>query len=355
MGLRSLITLTWVLVLGTGRASPHSETRSNGAAGPSAPPWQEVYELALRHVPGLSPSELDRALMDGLLARLGYRAAILPPDDFPPPSEPLVQQARILDGSVGYIRLTRVEAALPVELPRIWQALGATNPVAGWILDLREADGLDYAAAQATAALFLERPMPLLDWGAGAAVVSPAAPPCNGFLVVTVNGQTRGAAEALAGALRLARGAVIVGSRTAGAAAQTQIFPLSNGMRLRLATAPVRLANGTPLSPAGLEPDLSVPVSREAEQVWLTDPFAAGPAPASRPEERVEAMPRRLRTNEAALVRAMRQSGSADLDVQSPEPFEASVVRDPVLARAVDLVKAMGILEASGITRRPAR
>jgi len=352
----SLVMLGWVLAHCTGNADPHSDLSAAGATGPAAPPWQEVYELALRHVPGLSKSELDRALLDGLLARLGYRAALLPPDDPLPLPESPVKQAEVFDGNVGYIRVARVEASLPRELPNVWQALRATNAVAGWILDLREADGLDYAAAQATAALFLEQPMALLDWGAGAATVSPASPPCREFLVVLVNGQTRGAAEALAGALRLGRGAVLVGSRTAGAAALTQVFRLSNGQRLRLATTPVRLASGPSLSPTGLEPDIPVAVSREAELTWLADPFAAGHAPPSRPGERVETAARRSRANEAALVRAMRQNAAAaDTDTPDPEAAGPNVVRDPALARALDLVKAMAILEASGLARRPPR
>ncbi|MEJ5239406.1 MAG: S41 family peptidase [Limisphaera sp.] len=352
----SLILWGWVLAHGTGNANPHSDASPVGATGPAAPPWQEVYELALRHVPGLTQTELDHALLDGLLARLGYRAAVLPPEDPLPPAESPVKHAQVFEGNVGYIRVARVEASLPVELPKVWQTLSATNAVAGWILDLREANGLDYAAAQAAAALFLERPMALLDWGAGAATVSPASPPCSGFLVVLVNGQTRGAAEALAGALRLGRGAVIVGSRTAGAAALTQVFTLSNGQRLRLATTPVRLANGTSLSPIGLEPDIPVAVSREAELTWLADPFSAGPAPPSRPGERAETAARRSRANEAALVRAMRQNAAGpDTDTPDPETAGPNVVRDPALARALDLVKAMAILEASGLARRPPR
>ena len=60
-----------------------------------------------------------------------------------------------------------------------------------------------------------------------------------------VNGETRGAAEALAAALHQAGAGLIIGSPTAGAATSFKEFPLSNGERLRVAT---RLSGGSMIS-----------------------------------------------------------------------------------------------------------
>ena len=318
-------------------------------------PWREIYQLALQHVPGVTRAELDRALLNGLLAHLADRAELVTEPEPLTARKPVLGRVEVLDRQVGYVRIVQVAAELPVQLPSALHAVTATNAVAGWVLDLREAGGRNYAAAQATAALFLDRPKALLDWGEGATTVPPAQTPCPGFLVVLINERTRGAAEALAAALRLGRGAVLVGARTAGSAAQTRLFPLPHGHQLRLAVAPVRLADGTPLSPGGVEPDVKVSVAREAELAWLNNPYhPEGPAQeAGLPGTRG---PRRPRIDEAALVRALRRGSEPGSDLgEEPTAPEPAVLRDPALARALDLIKAVSILQTSGLKQPAAR
>ena len=72
-------------------------------------------------------------------------------------------------------------------------------------------------------------------------------------VAVLVNRQTAGAAEALAAVLRETGAGLILGSRTAGQAMVAQEFPLKNGERLRIATAPVQLGDGSALAGAGAQ------------------------------------------------------------------------------------------------------
>ena len=350
-----LFTLGWLWAQGFLDLVAGETRVSTTRPAPEEVPWREIYQLALQHVPGVTRAELDRALLNGLLAYLADRAELVSEPESLTAPEPVLGRVEVLDRQVGYIRIVQVAAELPAELSRVWQAVTATNAVAGWVLDLREAGGRNYAAAQATAALFLDRPKALLDWGEGIATVPPAQPPCPGFLVVLINEQTRGAAEALAAALRLGRGAVLVGARTAGSAAQTRLFPLAHGHQLRLAVAPVRLADGTPLSPGGVVPDVKVSVSREAELAWLENPYhPGGPAPeAGLPSTRA---PRRPRMDEAALVRTLRRGSEPGSDpAEEPIAPEPAVLRDPALARAVDLIKAVSILQTSGLKQPTTR
>ena len=80
-------------------------------------------------------------------------------------------------------------------------------------------------------------------------------------VAVLVNRQTVGAAEALAAVLRETGAGLILGSNTAGQAMIAQEFPLKNGERLRIATAPIQLGDGSALSGQGLKPDIAVEVA----------------------------------------------------------------------------------------------
>ena len=139
--------------------------------------------------------------------------------------------------------------------------LGATNKLDGVILDLRYAAGDDYASAAATAELFVKKEQPLLNWGNGMVRSKDKSDAISLPVAVLVNRQTAGAAEALAAVLRETGAGLILGSRTAGQAMIAQEFPLKNGERLRIATAPIQLGDGSTLSEQGLKPDIAVEVA----------------------------------------------------------------------------------------------
>ena len=88
-------------------------------------------------------------------------------------------------------------------------------------------------------------------------------------MAVVINGQTAGAAEALAAILRENEVALLIGSATAGQASMFKEFPLENGQRLRIATAPVRLGNGKVL--ASLTPDIAVSVGADDDEKHFSD------------------------------------------------------------------------------------
>ena len=86
-----------------------------------------------------------------------------------------------------------------------------------------------------------------------------------------------GAAEALAAVIRETGTGLILGSRTAGQAAIAEEFPLKNGQRLRVATAPIQLGDGSSLSLEGVNPDITVQVTSEAERTYYADAFRPNP------------------------------------------------------------------------------
>ena len=110
-----------------------------------------------------------------------------------------------------------------------FQQLGATNKLKGLVLDLRYTSGKDYEAAAAVADLFVSKERPLLNWGKGIVRSSSKTDAIEVPVAVLVNGQTAGAAEALAAVLREAGSGLVLGSRTAGQAMIAEEFPLKNG------------------------------------------------------------------------------------------------------------------------------
>ncbi len=102
--------------------------------------------------------------------------------------------ASVLENDVAYLRVGEVGENLADEIQSAQNILAATNKISGTVLDLRFAGGDDLAAAKAAANLFTAKKLPL---------------------AILVNGETRGAALALATTLRAARDGLVFGSTAA--------------------------------------------------------------------------------------------------------------------------------------------
>lgn len=200
-------------------------------------------------------------------------------------------KAAILENDTLYLRIGEVGKNLPAEIQSAQNSLAATNKIAGTILDLRFAGGDDLAAAKAAANLFAAKKLPL---------------------AILVNAETRGAAAALAADLREARDGLVFGGTT-----------------------------------AGLKPDIAVTVKTEDEKKFLENPYAAlaqGETNASATTNNFA--PFIDHTSEADLVREKIKDGDEDEDSAPPRPAEPQkpFIHDPVLARAVDLIKALAVV-----------
>jgi C-terminal processing protease CtpA/Prc len=193
----------------------------------------------------------------------------------------------------------------------------------------------------------------LLDWGKGMARSSDKAEKIGVPLAVLVNGKTAAAAEALAAALRQAGAGLVLGSRTAGQATIAQEYPLKNGERLRIASTPVLLGDGSSLSSKGVQPDISVNVSLEDDRAYFADAFrepaARSAAPASTNNLAGSTRVRRPRFNEAELVRERRNGVPVDSELAGTDESDSEkpVVRDPVLGRALDFLKGLNLVRST--------
>lgn len=292
------------------------------AATTNAPDFKEVYGLLLAHLPGATDDRLNQAAVAGLLAQLSGKAELV--SDTGAPTAPVLPvKAAILNQGVAYLRVSRVNDTLAARIGAANQFLSASNRLIGTVLDLRFATG-DADDTVKTAADLL---------------AAPKTP-----VVVLLNGATSGAAELLAAELRDA-GALLIGNPTAGLAMTMTDYPLADGQRLRVATAPIQW-HGADL--AALQPDILVKCSLEDDRAFMEQPY--GPAAQADGGADTNSFTQLLdHTTEADLVRQKRKDGDGSENPEPPAKTEAvpPVLRDPVLARAVDLVEGLAVVRAS--------
>jgi Peptidase family S41 len=288
----------------------------------AAPDFREVYDLLRAHLPGATDVKLNRAAVEGLLAQFPGEVW-LAGGAAESGTNSAVSKAAVLEGNVAYFRVGRVTGNLPDALSAANRALTATNKVVGAVLDLRFADGADVAAAPTVAKFVKAHFHPLM---------------------ILVNRETTGAAESLAAALRAADAGLILGTAPAGGTAHFKEFKLSDGEQLCIKT-PV---NGdSTVSAAGLEPDIAINVSAKAERAFWKNPYGG----VARSETNAVVptntwLPVIDHTSEADLVRAKIKDGDGSENFAPPPAVKPlpPAIRDPVLARAVDLIKGLAIV-----------
>ena len=196
--------LAGLLMALVGQAGLRAQTKAEAGGTPD---FKEVYDAIRAHAVGLNEADLNRAAVQGMLATLAPKVMLLTNGS---PSRrsagvPLVSKSSAMEGEIAYIRVERVGQGLARAVREAWQILGRTNKLKGVVLDLRYADGDDYAAAAATADLFLKKDLPLLNWGKGLVRSKEKAEAIVVPVAVLVNQFTSEAAEALAAAMRETR------------------------------------------------------------------------------------------------------------------------------------------------------
>ncbi len=241
----------------------------------ATPDFLEVTKLISEHLAGESAAELNRDSVLGVLHQLHGKVSLVASKTAPADSSQVLvlPKTAIYDGPIGYLRVGRVGAGLAKQIGEALKEMEGTNHLKGVVLDLRFADGSDYAEAAAAADLFIAKERPLLDWGNGI-VQSKTKPDAITLpLAVLVNQETAAASEALAAVLRGDDRAIILGTSTAGEASMSEDFPLRNGQFLRIATSAIKLGDGETLSTKGIKPDIQVVVRPEDEKAYYADPF----------------------------------------------------------------------------------
>lgn len=197
-------------------------------------------------------------------------------------------QVSLLENDILHVQASDVGKDFASEL----ESSTPTNQIAGTVLDLRFAYG--------------DQAILATDYFTGQK--SP--------LVILINGETRGAAATLAEQLRSDHKAILIGS-----------------------TNP----------PGAITPDVIVNVDQKSEKTFQSNPYAGLKSNDDTPPVATNTfLPFIDHTSEADLVR-QRLKDSEDFDDPLPtEPkTQPRVIQDPELARAVDLLKALSVLNKS--------
>jgi len=305
--------------------------------------FEEVFSLVRSNLTGVSEAELSKAGALGLIEQLKGKVELR--DEAAPSANPtLIVKTNLFDDAYAYVRIERVAAGLG---QRLIDAVKASPKVKGIVLDLRFAKGDDYAAAVEAVNAFIGAETAILKTGGDALKTSARSEIIEQPVVVLVNRQTGGAAEALAAALRDQQIALLIGSPTAGQAVVFEEFPLSGGQRLKIAKTKVALASGKEISAEGVAPDISVVADERNERRWLDDPYLpitkaesnAGSAPFL--TSVTNRIPRR--PSAAEVSRRHRELQEDGIDLPRPSGPPGHVVQDAALARGLDFLKGLAV------------
>jgi hypothetical protein len=287
--------------------------------------------------------EMKRATLEGLVKRLSPGAAIVSAAAKSSPRPQIPFLAEILDSHIAYVRLG---ALTKDTLAQFDAALAGFPPeqIDAVILDLRGlSDGTDYETAAEFARRFCPKGKLLFSIQKPSAkqeriFTSNQDPAFQGVVVVLPDSDTSGAAEALAGTLRLNAAAMIIGSETSGQAVEFAEAPIDGNAILRVAVSQIILPNSGAIFPGGVKPDVSIWVPRDVRDQIFRESKEKGVS-------QFVFDPERRRMNEASLVANLNPEIETAQAAQR-DRGKAPPARDTVLQRAVDLVTAINFYKA---------
>ncbi len=174
--------------------------------------------------------------------------------------DPPTVYARLLPGSVGYLKLTVFGGTTGDEVRRALKRLDAQGARA-YVLDLRDNGGGYRDSAVKVAQAFVQRgPIVTVIEQHGHRTVFSA----NGSAVpheptaVLVNGNTASASEIVAGAIQDDKLGTLVGERTFGKGLVQSVFPLPDGAALKVTTGRYFTAGDHDVDKVGIVPDVTV-------------------------------------------------------------------------------------------------
>lgn len=173
-------------------------------------------------------------------------------------------KSRLLDGRIGYVRLTQFQQQTANDLHQaLTELTEQANGLEGLVLDLRNNPGGLLDQAVQVSDTFLSSGLIVytegreddsqMTFSAKRDGTEPDYP-----IVALINGGSASASEIVSGALQDQHRALILGTRSFGKGSVQTVIPLSDGAGLRLTTARYYTPNGTSIQARGITPDVEV-------------------------------------------------------------------------------------------------
>ncbi|MFC1704460.1 S41 family peptidase [Candidatus Omnitrophota bacterium] len=174
-----------------------------------------------------------------------------------------VKEAKVLEDTIGYIRLASFSEQTANEMKRALEDL-TNQGVDSLILDLRNNPGGLLDIAEQISELFLEPGMTVVSTQ-GRRVLQNSIYKANAKktyldwpIVVLVNEGSASGSEIVAAALQDNKRAIILGTKTFGKGSVQTVLPLGDGSALRLTTSEYFAPSGRTINKVGVTPDVIV-------------------------------------------------------------------------------------------------
>jgi carboxyl-terminal processing protease len=169
--------------------------------------------------------------------------------------------SQVLDGNIGYVRLSQFELNTAQDMRTALQQIDADH-LKGLILDLRGNPGGYLTTAIEVGSAFIQEGTIVTERGPNGEIQHPAlgnaiAPDVP--MVVLVDQGSASASELIAGALQDHKRATIVGMPTFGKGSVQTWHQLSNGGGVRITISRWYTPDGHSVSEIGIKPDVEVP------------------------------------------------------------------------------------------------
>src|SRR3989449_5677356 len=344
--------------------APQTQSKSTAppAASPSATPTTEdlvnslgpadlqavitLLKSNFTNPDAITDIELNRATVEGLLVRLPRGVILLSGKENVPSAASSGFYSEVIAGSIGYVRLGSLNSANLQALDKSLSNFGGKK-VNALNVDLRASQATDDLALAAEFAkrfcprgktiFTLRKPAGRQDRGFN----SDRDPAFRGLVMVLADGDTAGAAEPIAAALRYYDKALVIGQPTAGRAAEYSDLPLPTGKILRLAIAEMISPEGRSLFPEGVKPDLPVEMSlADKRQIFqLSGDKGVNPVVSEAGRQHIDEAALLAGTNpEVEAAEAAQQRRGQSQEKQPPH--------DPVLQRALDVITSLEVYQS---------
>ena len=285
----------------------------------------------------LKDQEINRATLEGLLARL-HGGAILMASKTTTPESPAPFYNEVLGNHIGYIRIGSLTND---NVPAMEKALTdfTLKKVDALVIDLRATSPNDFDIAAEMTKRLVAKGKTLWTVRKTAAhqdraFTNDRDPVFQGTIMVLIDGETSGPAEAMAAALKAHGQALLIGQPSAGLAVEYSDFPLSSGKILRIAVGEVVGPNGQSLFPGGVKPDLPVELSPAQKHQIFALSMQRGLTTFVYERERPH-------FNEAALIAGT----NPEFDVRQQRRNPDENLHDTVLQRAVDVITSLAVFQ----------
>lgn len=183
---------------------------------------------------------------------------------------PAISHNKIEEG-MGYLKITTFSNTLKQQVKSALEEL-EQNEMHSLIIDLRNNTGGYLSAAKDVASMFLEKGKTIysLEEKEGTSTYKDETDEKRNYkIIVLINEGTASASEVLTSALKESYGATIVGVKSYGKGKVQQTYSLEDGSMAKYTSAKWLTPNGTCIDQVGINPDVTIEMDKENENVDL--------------------------------------------------------------------------------------